>query len=97
MKVLITGGSGFVGSHLTDRLLARNDQVLVIDNFATGRRDNLQAHPNLQIIEETIANTKAVESIVTQFKPDVVVHAAATYKKQAANAWSIFKQRFVMD
>src|SRR5678815_4930204 len=41
MKVLITGGAGFVGSHLADRLLDRGDQVLVIDNYATGRRDNL--------------------------------------------------------
>jgi UDP-glucose 4-epimerase len=38
MKVLITGGAGFIGSHLTDRLLARGDEVLVIDNFATARR-----------------------------------------------------------
>ena len=41
MKVLITGGAGFIGSHLADRLLARGDEVLVIDNYATGRRDNL--------------------------------------------------------
>ena len=41
MKVLITGGAGFIGSHLADRLLARGDEVLVIDNFATARRDNL--------------------------------------------------------
>ena len=44
MKVLITGGAGFIGSHLADRLLARGDEVLVIDNFATGRRDNLTRH-----------------------------------------------------
>ena len=47
MKVLVTGGAGFVGSHLVDRLLARKDRVLVIDNYATGRRDNLTPHPNL--------------------------------------------------
>ena len=41
MRVLVTGGAGFIGSHLTDRLLARADEVLVIDNYATGRRDNL--------------------------------------------------------
>ena len=80
MRVLITGGSGFVGSHLADRLLARNDQVLVVDNFSTGRRDNLKPHKNLEVIEETIANTSAMERIFTQFKPDVVVHAAASYK-----------------
>ena len=80
MKVLITGGSGFVGSHLTERLLARNDEVLVIDNFATGRRDNLKGHSNLTVIEETIANTVRIQNIFFEFKPDVVVHAAAAYK-----------------
>ncbi|MBI2791912.1 MAG: NAD-dependent epimerase/dehydratase family protein [Gammaproteobacteria bacterium] len=80
MKVLITGGSGFVGSHLADRLLARGDKVLVIDNFATGRRDNLKAHKNLEIVEQTIANTEAVDSLFSNFQPDVVVHAAASYK-----------------
>lgn len=80
MKVLITGGSGFVGSHLADRLLARDDKVLVIDNYATGRRDNLKRHPNLQVIEDTIADTAAMTIIFSEFKPDVVVHAAASYK-----------------
>lgn len=80
MKVLITGGSGFVGSHLTDRLLARNDQILVIDNYSTGRRDNLKLHQNLQVVEGTIANTEAMDKLFVEFKPDVVVHAAASYK-----------------
>ena len=40
MKILITGGAGFVGSHLADRLLNEGHQVLVIDNYSTGRRDN---------------------------------------------------------
>ncbi len=80
MKVLITGGSGFVGSHLADRLLARGDSVLAIDNYSTGRRDNLTFHPKLEIVEETIANTTAMDEIFTRFKPAVVVHAAASYK-----------------
>jgi UDP-glucose 4-epimerase len=80
MKVLITGGSGFVGSHLADRLLARNDEVLVIDNYATGRRDNLKSHSKLEVVEQSIANTAAMDDLFTRFKPDVVVHAAAAYK-----------------
>lgn len=80
MKVLITGGSGFVGSHLADTLLARNDEVVVIDNFSTGRRDNLKPHRNLTVIEQSIANGAAMDKIFTEFKPDVVVHAAASYK-----------------
>tara|TARA_R110002110_G_scaffold415562_1_gene651081 strand:- start:50946 stop:51890 length:945 start_codon:yes stop_codon:yes gene_type:complete len=80
MKVLITGGSGFVGSHLADRLLARGDDVLVIDNFATGRRDNLKSHARLEVVEQSIENTEAVNTLFSRFQPDVVVHAAASYK-----------------
>ena len=47
MKVLITGGAGFIGSHLADRLLADGHEVLVIDNYATGRRDNLEEREGL--------------------------------------------------
>ena len=48
MRVLITGGAGFIGSHLADRLLARGDEVLAIDNFATARHDNLADHERLE-------------------------------------------------
>jgi UDP-glucose 4-epimerase len=80
MKILITGGSGFIGSHLADRLLARGDEVLVIDNYATGRRDNLTPQANLQVIEGTIADGELVQKAFESFKPDQVVHAAASYK-----------------
>jgi UDP-glucose 4-epimerase len=80
MKILITGGSGFIASHLTDRLLARGDEVFVIDNYATGRRDNLTPHPNLQVVEGTIADGELVQQAFQSFKPDQVIHAAASYK-----------------
>lgn len=81
MKVLITGGAGFVGSHLADRLLGRGDDVLVIDNYATGRRDNLpESVQGLQVIEGDIAVTDVVDRAFGDFGPDVVVHAAASYK-----------------
>ncbi len=81
MKVLITGGAGFVGSHLADRLLARGDDVLVIDNYATGRRDNLpETAPGLRVIEGDIAVTALVDEAFAEFGPEVVVHAAASYK-----------------
>ncbi len=80
MKVLITGGAGFIGSHLTDRLLTRNDEVLVIDNYETGRRDNLSPHKNLQIVEDTICNEKEIHKLMRSFKPELVIHAAASYK-----------------
>jgi len=80
MKVLITGGAGFIGSHLVDRLLARNDQVLVVDNYATGRKDNLTPQDNLSVIEGTIADTDLVNRLFNEFNPEVVVHAAAAYR-----------------
>jgi UDP-glucose 4-epimerase len=80
MKVLITGGAGFIGSHLTDRLLARGDEVLVIDNFATARRDNLGDHERLELIDGSIVDPQLVDRTFSDFGPDVVAHAAASYK-----------------
>lgn len=78
MKVLITGGSGFLGSHITDTLLARGDNVVVIDNYETGRRDNLTSHPNLKVVEGTIADADLLDSLFEGV--DLVIHAAASYK-----------------
>lgn len=80
MKVLITGGAGFLGSHIADRLLDRGDEVRVVDNYATGRRDNLLPRPNLQVVEGTIADRDLVERLFRDFQPTHVVHAAASYK-----------------
>lgn len=80
MKVLITGGGGFVGSNLADRLLGEGHEVLVIDNYTTGRRDNLSARDGLTIVEDTIVDADAVNRAFESFDPDHVVHAAASYK-----------------
>ena len=60
MRVLITGGAGFIGSHLADRLLERGEDVVVIDNYATGRHDNLTPHPQLLVVEGSIADEDVV-------------------------------------
>ena len=80
MKVLVTGGAGFVGSNLADRLLARGDSVVVIDNFETARRDNLTPNRSLTLIEGTIADPDLVSRVFDEHRPEVVVHAAASYK-----------------
>lgn len=80
MKVLVTGGAGHIGSHIVERLIDRGDEVLVIDNYQTGRRDNLQSHENLSIVEDSIANTELVCKVFEDFKPEILVHAAASYK-----------------
>ena len=86
MNVFITGGAGFIGSHVADRLLARGDRVLVIDNFATGRRDNLPAHRQLTLVEGTIADAALVDRLCAEFRPELIVHAAASYKDP--NDWA---------
>jgi len=80
LRVLIAGGAGFIGSHLADRLLARGDEVLVIDNFATARRDNLEPNPRLTLVEGSVAEPELVGRTWSSFEPQVVVHAAASYK-----------------
>jgi len=80
MNILITGGAGFIGSHLAQTLLAEGHHILVIDNYQTGSKKNLTAHPNLTILEATIADEKIVNKVFNDFKPNKVVHAAASYK-----------------
>jgi UDP-glucose 4-epimerase len=52
MRACVTGGAGFIGSHLVDRLLAEGHEVTVLDDFSTGRRENLPQHPRLHICEQ---------------------------------------------
>jgi UDP-glucose 4-epimerase len=80
MKVFITGGCGQIGSHIAEMLLERGDQVMAIDNLATGRREHLSEHPNLKVVIDTIANKELIDQLFTEFKPDAVVHTAASYK-----------------
>lgn len=77
-RVLVTGGAGFIGSHLIDALLKRGDEVLCLDNLTTGSRDNIAHHrknPKFQIIKGTILDKDAVESCVR--KSDLIFHLAA--------------------
>ena len=80
MKILITGGLGQIGSLVAELLLSRGDQVCVVDNLATGRKEHLKDHQNLEVFIETISDKDKLEDIFSSFKPDVVVHAAASYK-----------------
>jgi UDP-glucose 4-epimerase len=87
VRVLITGGGGFIGSHLADALIAAGDDVLVLDNYATGSAANLTEHDRLTIVEGSVADVVVVEEHVSGFAPDVIVHAAASY--QDPDAWEM--------
>lgn len=81
MKALITGGCGQVGSHVAELLLARGDEVLAIDNLATGRREHLPERADrLTYVAGSIADKALVDQLFSDFQPDVVVHTAASYK-----------------
>jgi nucleoside-diphosphate-sugar epimerase len=80
MRVIVTGGLGQIGSHVAEMLLARGDHVIVIDNLASGRREHLKDDKNLEVIIDTISDKQLVDRIFSDFKPDAVVHTAASYK-----------------
>jgi UDP-glucose 4-epimerase len=86
MKILITGGGGFIGSHLADRLLADGHQVLAMDTFSTGRRANLPERDGLTSVEHSIAEREQLQEACSSFGPDAVAHAAASYKDP--DAWA---------
>ena len=80
MRIYVTGACGQIGSHVAEMLLERGDQVFGIDNLDTGRRDHISEHPNLTVLIDTIADRKVVESTIEEFRADVIVHTAASYK-----------------
>lgn len=61
MRALVTGGAGFVGHHLVRRLLADGDDIIVVDDLSTGSRENLPAHPRLELIEHDVVEPFAFE------------------------------------
>jgi len=74
MRTIVTGGAGFIGSHLSDALVARGDEVHIVDDLSTGRRENLAGGAELHeldIRDETLA------SVVTEVQPEVIFHLAA--------------------
>ena len=80
MRILITGGAGCLGSNLVERYVTAGHEVLVIDNFATGRREAVRAVKGLEVVEGSITDATLVERCFTRFQPTHVVHSAAAYK-----------------
>ena len=76
MRTLVTGGAGYIGSHLVDRLVHLNHEVTVIDDLSTGNLTNLQAvHSDVRFVEATILDADVVDTLVAD--ADVVFHLAA--------------------
>ena len=78
MKYLVTGGAGFIGSHVSDALIKRGDQVVVLDNLSTGNRKNIEhllKNPSFTLTEGSILDTSLVNDVVNSV--DHVIHFAA--------------------
>ncbi len=85
MTILVTGAAGFIGSHLTETLLNRGEQVIAIDNFndyydPERKRANIASfrhHPHLKLYKTDICNGDAIQDIFTRYKPGAVAHLGA--------------------
>jgi UDP-glucose 4-epimerase len=88
VKALVTGGSGFIGSHLVDALLERGDEVVALDNLSTGRRENLAAaiERGAKLVVEDIRDAETTGSLVNEVKPDVIFHLAAQMDVRVSTA-----------
>jgi len=76
-RVLVTGGAGFIGSHLVERLVAAGERVATIDDLSRGRRAWL--HPEAQLFELDLRDAAGIRRVVTQLAPEMVVHLAAMH------------------
>lgn len=84
MNVLVTGGAGFIGSHTANLLIERRMKVMVLDNFSTGKSENLKGFTG-QIADCDITSEKHLEIVFRQFRPDVILHLAA--QSAITTAW----------
>lgn len=78
MRVLVTGGAGFIGSHLVDALLSRGDEVVVLDNFSSGRMENLKQHegnPRFELIKGDVRRPEDIREALVDV--DAAIHEAA--------------------
>ena len=75
MRVLVTGGAGFIGSHIVDALIERGDDVFVIDNLSEGSRANL--NPDARLFDVSVNDAGGLARAFAEAKPDVVSHHAA--------------------
>jgi UDP-glucose 4-epimerase len=88
MKALVSGGSGFIGSHLVDALLDRGDEVVAVDNLSTGRRSNLEAalERGARLIEEDIRDGDVMKKLFDSEQPEIVFHLAAQMDVRVSTA-----------
>ena len=76
MKILVTGGAGFIGSHLVKELLSNEHEILIFDNCLTGKKENLEITGNFTFINDDFGSENSLE-VIEKFDPDICFHLAA--------------------
>ena len=92
MRMLVTGGAGFIGSHLCDALINRGHHVKVVDNLVLGRKENIEHlidNPQFHFIEADLLEMPKMREIFAEGKFDMVYHLAAnrTSKRVVKTRW----------
>jgi UDP-glucose 4-epimerase len=79
MRTLVTGGAGFIGSNLVDALVERGDEVVVLDDVSTGRRENVEGalQGGAELVELDVRDAEAVSAAIERAQPEVIFHLAA--------------------
>jgi len=75
MKILITGGAGFIASHVADLLITNGHEVAILDNLSTGKKEFI--NPNAQFYQADITDKNRIEEIMAEFQPELINHHAA--------------------
>lgn len=75
MKILVTGGAGFIGSHIVNKLIEDNNEVIIIDNLSTGKKENLNS--KAKFYQADIKNYEEIEKVFEQENPEYICHQAA--------------------
>lgn len=80
MRLLVTGGAGSLGTNIIEHVAGRCSEILVLDNFVTGKRAALLPRTNLRVVDGSVENGTLVDALFAEFSPTHVIHSAASYK-----------------
>ena len=87
MRCIVTGGAGFIGSHISDRLIQAEHEVLVVDNFSSGKQENINTKAD--VLDADINDTKSLSTLI-KYKPEIIFHLAAQISVRESVADPVF-------